>query len=178
MDPSRPGTATGDAEKQAYEQHVYEMQQAQNAATADQISSVPRPGDNPFATPMNNNSPFPSNPASRSTSRPASARDGMTSGNSSGLNVRPSGDRYFKSRRIQKGEVERPWLERKDPKEKWVTIIPLIGIFVGLAITGFLIWDGIRSVTNHKYCPVLDDNFASGLNGQVWSKEVEVGGFG
>lgn len=86
--------------------------------------------------------------------------------------------RYFHSRRIKKGEIERPWLDRKDPKEKWVTIIPLIGIFLGLAVTGYLIYDGLSAVSNYKYCPVLDEDFSNGLNTQVWTKEVELGGYG
>jgi len=86
--------------------------------------------------------------------------------------------RYFHSRRIKKGEIDRPWLDRKDPKEKWVTILPVIGLLVGLGITGFLVYDGLQSVQNYKYCMILDDNFSDGLNTKVWTKEVEVGGFG
>ena len=86
--------------------------------------------------------------------------------------------RYFHSRRVKKGEIERPWLNRKDPKEKWVTIIPLLGIAVGLALSGFLIYEGLQTVHHHVYCPVLDDDFSNGLNSKVWTKEVEVGGFG
>ncbi|TKA49805.1 hypothetical protein B0A49_13696 [Cryomyces minteri] len=87
--------------------------------------------------------------------------------------------RYFHSRRVKKGEVEKPWLERKDPREKWVTIIPIIGIVVGLAVSGFLIYDGLKTVVNHVYCPVLDENFSSGtLDPKIWTKEAEVGGFG
>lgn len=59
-----------------------------------------------------------------------------------------------------------------------MTIFPLIGILIGLGISGFLIWDGLNSVVHHKYCPVLDDDFAGGLNTNIWTKEVEVGGFG
>lgn len=69
-------------------------------------------------------------------------------------------------------------MDRKDPKEKWVTIIPLVGIFVGLALSGVLIWDGLRSVVNHNYCEILNEDFSNGLNSKVWTKEVEVGGFG
>jgi hypothetical protein len=98
-------------------------------------------------------------------------------GSSTGLQSIPP-PRYFHSRRIKKDEIEQPWLDKKDPKEKWVTIIPLIGIFVGFALTGFLIYDGLKSVSNYKYCPVLIDDFSSGLNTNVWTKEVEVGGFG
>lgn len=85
---------------------------------------------------------------------------------------------YFHSRRIGKDEVEKPWLERRDAKEKWVTILPVMGIVLGLAISGLLVWDGLRSVVRHKYCPVLDDGFEHGLDGGVWTKEVTVGGFG
>ena len=69
-------------------------------------------------------------------------------------------------------------MDKKDPKEKWVTIIPLVGIFVGLALSGVLIWDGLRSVVNHNYCEILSEDFSNGLNSKIWTKEVEVGGFG
>jgi hypothetical protein len=132
-------------------------------------ATTPRPGTpesdpietvrpNPFAT------PYGSVPTSRI-------------GSSTALQSGPP-PRYFHSRRIRKGETERPWLEKKDPKAKWVTIIPLIGIFIGLGLTGFLIYDGLTTITNHKYCPVLDEDFSGGLNSKVWTKETEVGGFG
>ncbi|KAI1816104.1 concanavalin A-like lectin/glucanase domain-containing protein [Poronia punctata] len=113
-------------------------------------------GANPFASP--------------SISRPPSSF-----GSSSAIGQR--GQRYFHSRRVKKGEVEKPWLAKKDPKEKWVTILPIIGIVLGLAISGFLVWDGIRSVVQHKYCLVLEDRFDH-FNTDVWTKEVQVGGFG
>ena len=69
-------------------------------------------------------------------------------------------------------------MQKRDPKEKWVTILPIIGIIIGLGISGFLVWDGIRSVVKHKYCLVLDDNFSQGLREDIWTKEVELGGFG
>ncbi|KAK6520653.1 hypothetical protein TWF506_000902 [Arthrobotrys conoides] len=86
--------------------------------------------------------------------------------------------RYFHSRRVPKGTVEKPWLEKRDPKEKWVTIIPLIGIFIGLAVSGYLVYDGYTSVIQHKYCPVYMEDFQNGFNTDVWTREVEVGGFG
>ncbi|KAK4550770.1 hypothetical protein LTR36_000349 [Oleoguttula mirabilis] len=98
-------------------------------------------------------------------------------GSSTGLQS-TAPQRYFHSRRIKKGEIERPWLDRKDPKEKWVTIIPVIGILIGLALSGLLIYDGLASVSKHKYCPVLTEDFSSGFNSAVWTKEVEVGGYG
>lgn len=86
--------------------------------------------------------------------------------------------RYFHSRRVRKGEVPKPWLEHKDPREKWVTIIPVLGILLGLGVTGFLIYDGIHSVSNFNYCLVLDEDWSNGFNTDVWTKEVELGGYG
>ncbi|KXS99664.1 hypothetical protein AC578_9884 [Pseudocercospora eumusae] len=133
-------------------------------------TNTPRPGtpeSDPIET-VHRQNPF----ASPYGSMPASAM-----GSSTGVQAIPP-PRYFHSRRINKEEVEKPWLEKKDPKEKWVTIIPIIGIFIGLALSGFLIYEGLQTVQNHTYCPVLDDDFSGGLNGKVWTKEVEVGGFG
>lgn len=79
---------------------------------------------------------------------------------------------------MHKGEVEKPWLEKKDPKEKWVTLLPIIGIVIGLGISGFLVWDGIRSVIKHQYCLVLSDDFSQGIRKEIWQHEVQVGGFG
>ncbi|KAL1599975.1 hypothetical protein SLS59_006048 [Nothophoma quercina] len=124
---------------------------------------------NPFATPgaqtPNTLTPRGSQRGSRSASR-----DGSSSAYRSDQN-------YFRSRRVKKGEVEKPWLERKDPREKWVTIIPIAGLVLGLIVTGILIWDGIRSVAVNKYCPVYTDDFSS-WNDKVWTKEVEIGGYG
>ncbi|PFH57822.1 hypothetical protein XA68_14529 [Ophiocordyceps unilateralis] len=111
---------------------------------------------------------------------PEVSRPGSSYGSSSALGNRfeQRAQRYFHSRRVRKGEIEKPWLDGRDGKEKWVTILPIVGIVVGLAISGFLVWDGLRSVIRHKYCPVLDDSFDGGLDGKVWTKEVTVGGFG
>lgn len=96
----------------------------------------------------------------------------------SGTGIHAPQQRYFHSRRVRKGEAERPWLDRKDPKEKWVTIIPLVGILVGLGVTGFLVYDGLKSVAHHNYCPVLMEDWSNGFNTDVWQKEVELGGYG
>jgi len=86
--------------------------------------------------------------------------------------------RFFHSRRVRKGEVDQPRNYQKDPKEKWVTLIPLIGLALGFGIAGFLVWDGLSSVVHHKYCQVLSDDFSEGLNTNIWTQEAEVGGFG
>lgn len=128
--------------------------------TPDSDPIEPTPRSNPFA------SPYGSMPAS-------------TMGSSTGVHQQSAPTpRYFHSRRVNKEELEKPWLEKKDPREKWNTIIPIIGMIIGLALAGFMIYEGLQTVTDHVYCPVLDENFANGLDSKVWTKEVEVGGFG
>lgn len=86
--------------------------------------------------------------------------------------------RYFHSRRVKKGEVEKPWLTKKDPMEKWVKVLPITGILLGVLLSIFIVWEGLQSVTNHKYCIIYDEDFANGLDTTIWEKEVEVGGYG
>ena len=133
-------------------------------------SGTPEMGRNPFddgLAPMPRSNPF---------SSPYSSRPASSIGSSSAIGGLPP--RYFHSRRVRKGEVDQPWKDRKDPKEKWVTIIPMIGLLIGFGVAGFLVWDGLRSVVKHNYCSVLSDDFSQGLNDQIWTKEAEVGGFG
>ena len=148
--PLRPGTPNTDGGRNPFSDGV-----------ESQASHRPGMGSNPFASP--------------NVSRPASSF-----GSSSALGTRfdERAQRYFHSRRVRKGEVEKPWLGKPDPKEKWVTILPILGIVIGIGISGFLVWDGIRSVVKHKYCPVLDESWANGFNTDIWTKEVSVGGFG
>ncbi|KAI5851551.1 concanavalin A-like lectin/glucanase domain-containing protein [Morchella snyderi] len=112
---------------------------------------------------------------SRPLSVPVSQQGSTGFSSSIGLNVP---QRYFHSRRVKKGEVSQPWLAKKDPREKWVTIIPCIGLFFGLGIAGILIWHGVSSVVNHKYCPVLMEDWSNGFREEIWSREVQVGGYG
>ena len=125
----------------------------------DHIEPAPR---NPFGTPF--------------------TMSGQNSANASStalhLHQQRENQKYFHSRRVKKGEIERPWLNKKDPKEKWVTIIPLIGLALGFAIAGFLVYDGLRTVVHHQYCPILTEDWSQGFNTKVWTKEAEVGGFG
>lgn len=122
--------------------------------------------ENPFASPNGTRPP---------SSLDASSHVGGVGNHHEAL---PGGQRYFHSRRVRKGEVEKPWALKKDPKEKWVTIIPLIGVLIGLGISGFLVWDGIRSVVKHKYCLVLDEDWSQGIRESVWQHEIQLGGFG
>jgi hypothetical protein len=86
---------------------------------------------------------------------------------------------FFLSRTIAKANIEKPWIEERGREREWGTILPLIGIIMGLCIAGGLVYLGISSVANHTYCEVLMENFdSSTLNSSVWTKEVQSGGFG
>lgn len=97
----------------------------------------------------------------------------------SGKDYRPGRSRYFHSRRVRKDEVIKPWVkEPKDPAEKWIEIIPLIGLLVGIAVAGILIWDGLRNVIDHKYCDVWVEDWSQGFDPKIWQPEIQVGGYG
>ena len=119
--------------------------------------------EDPFATPDN------SNPVTRN-------------GSTSAVNLHQLQEqaqrKWFRSRRVRKGEIDKPWLRQKDPREKWVTLIPLIGIAIGTFLAAFLIYDGLQTVISHEYCPVLLEDFSGGLDPKIWTKEAEVGGYG
>jgi hypothetical protein len=105
------------------------------------------------------------------------APDNINHTYTSGYQEKKPPSEYFRSRRVKPEEVERPWLNETHPRQKWVNCGPIVGLLLGLMVTGILIWDGIRSIARHDYCEVLNDNFTS-WNDNVWTKEVEVGGFG
>lgn len=128
------------------------------AARSDTPSIYSAEKRNPFDTPYG--------------SLPASAANSQIDVNQFGA------ANYFHSRRVKKGNLDKPWLISKDPKEKWITIIPLIGILIGLGLGALLVYDGLRSVVNHKYCSVYQTSFTEGIDETMWIKEAEVGGFG
>lgn len=104
----------------------------------------------------------------------------LTSRNSSALQLAKEREshRYFRSRRVNKDDVQQPWKANKDPREKWVSIIPIIGFALGIFLAGFLIFDGLQSIVNHQYELVLDEDWSNGINKAVWQMESNVGGFG
>ncbi|CAI4211263.1 unnamed protein product [Parascedosporium putredinis] len=160
VSPARPGTPLADA----FENEVDPVTNPGSPSLRDPHDVSP--GANPFISP--------------DASLPASSFDESNRSVTGAGRPHPEDTtpRYFYSRRVKKGDVEKPWLKRKDPKEKWVTILPILGILVGLGIAGFLVWDGINSVVKHQYCEVLYEDFSQGLRDSIWSKEVELGGFG
>lgn len=86
---------------------------------------------------------------------------------------------YFSSRRIKKNDVVKPWYtEPRNPREKWVTIVPFMGILLGFVLAGLLTCDIFRSVINHKYCLVFEEDFSKGLNPDVRKAEITLGNSG
>jgi hypothetical protein len=102
-------------------------QQGPAATDVDRIESLP-----PLNATLETQRSIPQDCHTPKGSTESSAENGQASSNasnsafSSGYQIAPRGD-YFRSRRIKKGEVERPWLDKKDPREKWVTAFPIIG---------------------------------------------------
>jgi hypothetical protein len=47
-----------------------------------------------------------------------------------------------------------------------------------MGIIAMLIYLGVTSVVNHTYCMILDEDWSGGWNHDVWTREVECGGFG
>ncbi|KAJ0122983.1 hypothetical protein J7T55_011444 [Diaporthe amygdali] len=104
-----------------------------------------------------------------------SAEDPFADGSGQSQASQPATD----PRRVRKDEVMKPWVkEPRDATEKRIEFIPLIGLLVGIAIAGILIWDGLRNVVEHKYCTVLTEDWSRGLRPDVWQPEIQVGGFG
>lgn len=114
--------------------------------------------------------------------RPQTEGSRYSSGRSSpgGFNLPGTGTKpYFHSRRIDPKDIVKPWAEKKDSSKKWHTIIPLIGIVIGLGLAALECWQGYTSVVNKSYCLVYDEDFSSGtLDPNIWTKEVSAGGFG
>lgn len=138
------------------------------SSSLSSVPVLPAASHGDSITPVGGRTPYASAPASVL---------GSTTGFTSQPGLRVPG-RYFHSRRIKKEDVRKPWTETKDPREKWVTIIPCVGLLVGLVVCALLVWSGLKSVVNHKYCPVLIEDWSGGFDENIWTREVEVGGFG
>lgn len=86
--------------------------------------------------------------------------------------------RTFHSR-LLKAPIPKPWLESRDPRERWAVIIPYIGI--GIAFLGMLAIAslGYFQTPHHKFCLILDEQFSTPtLDPKTWETEVQLGGFG
>ncbi|KAK9366093.1 concanavalin A-like lectin/glucanase domain-containing protein [Lipomyces kononenkoae] len=88
--------------------------------------------------------------------------------------------RHFVSRRLPLGySAEKPWLKDQSHAERISSWIIIVSFILGLGIIGVLTWVGTTQIINYKYCTVLEDTFSEGfLNTTIWSREVQLGGFG
>lgn len=146
------------------------MQRA--ASYINTSKSTPHSEENSRAqTPVSNSNPFATPPYSR----PAS-----TIGARSGFQyAEVPGTGYFRSRRVRKADAVPLPDKKKSKKEALLWGFPLGGLLLGLGLTGLIIYLKIASITHHKYCSVLSEDFSSGtLDPNIWTKEVQVGGFG
>jgi hypothetical protein len=86
---------------------------------------------------------------------------------------------YFRSRRIIKGEADLSFLKKRTKTTRFYISngIVYLCMVIGCVLAAILVWDGYRKVPQHKYCKVFHDNFTT-WDPSVWTKEVEVGGFG
>ncbi|OZJ05145.1 hypothetical protein BZG36_01344 [Bifiguratus adelaidae] len=82
-----------------------------------------------------------------------------------------------KRKTLPETQEKKPWLKDKHPGEKWLTIIPVTCIILGLALSAIICYRGIASIPNNKYCLVLDEDFST-FNTSIWSHEIQLGGFG
>lgn len=72
--------------------------------------------------------------------------------------------------------VAKPWLLLPpDPREKWLWILPVVGLVIGNIIGAFIIYNGYKSVVNHNYCPVYEDDFHQGLDRTIWDADMQLG---
>lgn len=142
---------------------------------------------NGINTPLERPNPFDTPPLSSQNSWTGEYRCQETTNailRSPEINPRELRNRYFQSRRVRKDEIESPKALRALRKrnffqtQSWA--IPCIGIFVGICITGILIYLGLQDQhQGGNFCPILVEDFSSGrLSDNIWTIEQQVGGFG
>ena len=149
------------------------------ASSSQANASANASAENPFTDPTASSSSSTTDISTSSQRLRRSAPDLSDSRASDGNDSRPGRARYFHSRRVRKDEAIKPWVkEPKERAEKWIEIIPLVGLLIGIIIAGILIWDGLRSVVDHKYCPVLNEDWSHGFRQEIWQPEIQVGGYG
>lgn len=158
--------------------HNYATQRRPPRSTRASSSKADASAEDPF-TDRSAQSPQPATDPFASSQRLPRSTSALSDSNVPGGNGLGSRRRYFHSRRVRKDEVIKPWVkEPRDRAETLIEIIPLIGLLIGIAIAGVLIWDGLRNVVDHKYCNVLVEDFSGGINSDVWNHEIQLGGFG
>jgi len=116
---------------------------------------------------------------SQASSSKASFKDSSSSSSVRKVVVEAPEAPRFRSRRVNREEIEQPWLEKKHPREKFAWILPLSGFILGVALTGLICYIRLSGVPHNSYCPIMTDTFSSGtLDPNVWNKDVSLGGYG
>ncbi|KAL1794873.1 hypothetical protein ACET3X_006689 [Alternaria dauci] len=114
---------------------------------------------------------MPKNPSNLSFGGPVY---GNQFGNASEIRKQP---RPFKSYRLR-GEREQPWTD--DPRMKktkvgnWIT---LGFIFVGFAVSGYIMYTGVQEAQIPEQCLIMEDNFEK-IDPANWGYEIQTGGYG
>ncbi|KAH7877142.1 concanavalin A-like lectin/glucanase domain-containing protein [Lentinula edodes] len=135
-------------------------------------------------------------PASRPTSNIASntwnpptypqTRPGSPTASSTALafTQRHSGKQPFQSALLSEKipKEDKPWLAKPAPRQRASYWFTLFGVFLGLAGAALLCFFELRSLNlldESQLCTVFFDDFTSGsLDTSIWSRTVELGGFG
>ncbi|RYN30502.1 hypothetical protein AA0112_g6665 [Alternaria arborescens] len=114
---------------------------------------------------------IPRNPSNLSFGGPVY---GSQFGNASEIRKQP---RPFKSYRLR-GEREQPWVD--DPRMKktkvgnWITF----GfVFIGFAVSGYIMYTGVQEAQIPDQCLIMEDNFEK-IDPANWGYEIQTGGYG
>lgn len=87
--------------------------------------------------------------------------------------------RPFKSRRIEPGTTENPWLsQKKSAVGKRISLIPIAGLIMGLIIVGIYGYTGWKSYDTVPFCEYWEEDFSEGLDTKIWTRQVQLDGFG
>lgn len=148
-----------------------EMQQKTGSNTITEEGS-------PFQDPI---LPSPRRPFTNDSNN--SSQRGGSSGRSSaaGFNLLGRGTKNdFHSRSIDKtNEIPKPWTSKKDSRKKWHTLLPLIGVFIGICFSALECRQGWKSAINKNYCLLYEEDFVGGrLDDNMWIEEISVVGSG
>lgn len=77
---------------------------------------------------------------------------------------------------------DKPWLTKREPRALYSYLITVICMLLGLGGAALLCWRGLLSVQKldpSRLCLVMNENFdGTSLDDTIWSRDVELGGFG
>ena len=78
--------------------------------------------------------------------------------------------------------LQDPWIKEKESRVRWSWWLTFLMCWIGVGCSGIVIyfgWTGVHQILDSDLCLVLDDEFNSGsLDTSVWTRDIELGGFG